>query len=164
MVRQRISRRPKATGKVLRLFAEDVEIKDYRYRCFVTSLELPAHLVWKLYRMRADAENRIKELKYDFGADSFNLQSFTATETAMNCVMLAYNMTSLFRQVVLCNKIQPTLKTMRYKVFAASGYLVKDGNRRLLKLCLAMRRRQWFEGLWGKSKDFNLPVSFTSHL
>jgi hypothetical protein len=49
-------------------------------------------------------------------------------------------------------------------VFAAGGYLVKDDNRRILKLCLAMRRRQWFEGLWGKSKEFDLPVSFTSHL
>ncbi len=164
MVRQRISRRPKATGKVLRLFAEEVEIRDYRYGCFVTSLELPAHLVWKIYRLRADAETRIKELKYDFGADSFNMQSFSATETAMNCVMLAYNLMSLFRQVVLCSKVQPTLKTMRYKIFAAGGYLVKDGNRRILKLCLAMRRRQWFEGLWGKSKDFDLPVPFTSHL
>jgi hypothetical protein len=164
MVRQRVSRRPKATGKVLRLFAEDVEIKDGRYGCFVTSLELPAHLVWKLCRMRADAETRIKELKYDFGADSFNMQSFSATETAMNCVMLAYNLMSLFRQVVVCSKVQPTLKTMRYKVFAAGGYPVKDGNKRILKLCIAMRRRQWFEGLWGKSKDFDLPVSFTSHL
>ena len=44
MERQRIERRPKATGKVLRLFDEDVEIKDYRYGCFVTSLDLSAHL------------------------------------------------------------------------------------------------------------------------
>lgn len=164
MARQRISRRPKATDKVLKLFADDVETKDYRYGCFVTSLELPAHLVWKLYRMTADAENRIKELEYDCGADSFNMQSLSATETAMNCVMLAYNLMSLFRQAVLCNKVQPTLKTMRYKVFAAGDYLIKEGNKRILKLCIAMRRRQWFEGLWGKSKDFDLPASFTSHL
>lgn len=164
MVRQKIIRRPKATGKTLKLFAQDVENKDYRYSCFVTSLELPAHLVWKLYRMRADAENRIKELKYDFGADSFNMQSFSATEATMNCVMLAYNLMSLFRQVVVCSKVQPTLKTMRYRIFATGGYLVKDGNRRILKLCLAMKRRQWFEGLWGKSKSFNLPVSFPSLL
>ena len=108
MVRQRISRRPKATGKVLRLFAEEVEIRDYQNGCFVSSPELPAHLVWKIYRMRADAEDKIKELKYDFGADSFNMQSFNATETAMNCGMLAYNLMSLFRQVVLCSKVQPT--------------------------------------------------------
>lgn len=164
MVRQQIIRRPKATGKTLKLFAEDVEIKDYRYGCFVTSLELSAHLVWKIYRMRADAENRIKELKYDFGADSFNMQSFSATEASMNCVMLAYNLMSLFRQVVVCSKVMPTLKTMRYKIFASGGYVVREGNSRTLKLCMAMRRRQWFEGLWGKSMSFDLPARFPSHL
>ncbi|MBF0329606.1 MAG: transposase [Nitrospirae bacterium] len=149
---------------MLKLFAEDVEISNYRYGCFVTSLELPAHLVWKLYRMRADAENRIKELKYDFGADSFNVNGFSATEAAMNCVMLAYNLMSLFRQVVVCGKVQPTLKTMRYKIFANGGYVIKEGNKRILKLCMAMKRRQWFEGLWGKSMSFDLPAHFPSHL
>jgi len=46
----------------------------------------------------------ISKLKYDFGADSFNMQNFNVTEAAMNCVMLAYNLMSLFRQVVLHNK------------------------------------------------------------
>ena len=32
----------------------------------------------QLYRQRANAENRITELKYDFGADSFNLKDFNA--------------------------------------------------------------------------------------
>jgi hypothetical protein len=41
--------------------------KQYRYRCSITSLDLPAEQIWKIYRQRADAENRIKELKYDFG-------------------------------------------------------------------------------------------------
>lgn len=164
IVRQQISKRPKATGKALRLFSEDVQIKDYRYSCFVTSLELPAHLVWKIYRMRADAENRIKELKYDFGADSFNMQSFSGTEAVMNCVMLAYNLMNLFRQVVVCRKVQPTLKTMRYKIFATGGYLIREGNKRILKLCMAMRRRQWFVGLWDKSLSFDLPAHFPSHI
>ncbi|MBI4684006.1 MAG: transposase, partial [Nitrospirae bacterium] len=84
MVRQLIIRRPKATGKILRLFADDAEYQHYRYGCFVTSLDLPAEVVWKIYRMRADAENRIKELKYDFGADSFNIKNFNATEATMN--------------------------------------------------------------------------------
>jgi hypothetical protein len=164
MVRQLITRRPKATGKILKLFADDAEYQQYRYGCFVTSLDLPAALVWKIYRMRADAENRIKELKYDFGADSFNVNNFSATEATMNFVMLAYNLMSLFRQVVLGSKVQPTLKTLRYKVFAVGGYLTKNGNARVLKLSLAMRRREWFTGLWDKSRAFDLPAIFPSHL
>ncbi len=114
--------------------------------------------------MRADAENRIKELKYDFGADSFNVKNFSATEATMNFVMLAYNLMSLFRQVVLGSKVQPALKTLRYKVFAVGGYLTKNGNARVLKLSLAMRRREWFTGLWDKSLAFDLPAIFPSHL
>jgi len=76
--------------------------------------------------MRADAENRIKELKYDFGADSFNMQSFSATEAVMNFIMIAYNLMSLFRQAVVCSKVvQPTLKIMRYRIFAISEYIIK---------------------------------------
>ncbi|MCX7649135.1 MAG: hypothetical protein N2050_01105 [Flavobacteriales bacterium] len=41
--------------------------------------------------MCADAENRIKELKNDFGAGSFNLKDFYATKAALNFVMMAYN-------------------------------------------------------------------------
>jgi len=75
--------------------------------------------------MRADAENRIKELKYDFGADSFNMQSFSATEAVMNFIMIAYNLMSLFRQAVVCSKVQPTLKIMRYRIFTISEYIIR---------------------------------------
>ncbi len=61
------------------------------------------------------------ELKNDFGADSFNMQSFSATEAVMNFVMIAYNLMSLFRQVVVCSKVQPTMKTMPYNIFGADG-------------------------------------------
>lgn len=164
MVRQHIERRPKATGKVLRLFPDEAVYREYRYGCFLTSLALPDEVVWRIYRMRADAENRIKELKYDFGAGTFNVKSFSATEAAMNFVMLAYNFMSLFRQIVLGGKVLPTLKTMRYRVFAVGGYLIKEGNARILKLSMAMRRREWFSGLWEKSTSFKLPAYFSSHL
>ena len=55
---------------------------------------------------------------------------------------------SLFRQVILTTRIHQQLKTLRYKVFAIGSYNIKDGNERILKLSLAMKRRSWFEGLW----------------
>ena len=51
-----------------------------------------------MYRGRADCENRIKELKYDFAAENFNMKEFWATEAALNTIMLAYNLMSLLRQ------------------------------------------------------------------
>ena len=80
---------------------------------------LPYHpqQFWHLYKQRANCENRIKELKYNFGADNFNLQSFDATEAALKWVMMAYDIISLFRQVVLNTKVEQPMKTLRYNVF-----------------------------------------------
>lgn len=157
MVRQFIPVRPRATGKILRLFQDDESVNSYRYSCFMTSLDLPAEMVWMLYRKRADAENRIKELKYDFGSDSFNMKSFFGTEAALQVVMMAYNFTSLFRQFVLNTKVHVQMKGLRYQVFNIGGYIVKQGNQRILKLSLAMKRREWFTGLWMNVNSFSTP-------
>ena len=78
MVRQEIDKRPKAAGKKIKkikphkqteLFPDVAELGNYRYSCFITSLTLPAKAVYDLYRGRADSENRIKEIKYDFSGD-----------------------------------------------------------------------------------------------
>lgn len=97
-IRQHISIRVDAKGKTLSLFADDPIIKNYRYSALVTTLTVSPVDVWRTYRGRADCENRIKELKYDFGADSFCLRHFWATEAALNTVMIGYNLMSLFRQ------------------------------------------------------------------
>ncbi|MGG7055861.1 transposase [Nitrosomonas sp. ANs5] len=168
-IRQKIDVRPDAKGKQLSLFADDPTLTCYRLGALVTDLGLPAAELWRLYRERADCENRIKELKYDFGGDCFNLKNFCATEAALLTVMLAYNLMSLFRQSVLRNEtasdqkaVQHTLKTLRFKLFAKAGYLTKDGRKKIINLAVDMRQRKWFEGLWDKSKTFTLPVKLTS--
>lgn len=157
MVRQEIDKRPQAAGRQLRLFEEEGIYKNYRYSCFVTNLALSAKMVYDMYRNRADAENRIKEVKYDFGAESFNTHDFWATEAILNFVMLAYNLMSLFRQAVIGTKVQHFMKTLRYKVFAIGAYMIKDGNSRVLKLSLAMKRREWFTGLWSSTELLSWP-------
>jgi len=54
------------------------------------ALTCPAEQIWLSYKDRADAENRIKELKYDFGLDSFCMDKFWATEAAFRTIMIAY--------------------------------------------------------------------------
>lgn len=71
IVRKKIKDRPKASGKIL---FED--LPGYRYSCYVTNLDLPLDQIWNIYNTRADCENRIKELKQDFGLDNFCLQDF----------------------------------------------------------------------------------------
>ncbi|MDP1552632.1 MAG: IS1380 family transposase [Methanobacteriaceae archaeon] len=159
IVRQSIKVRPNATGKKLRLFEFEDLYENYRYSSFVTNLDLPCQEIWKLYRSRADAENRIKELKYDFGLDSFNLTDFYATEAALNFVMIAYNLMSLFSLTIVNSPVAHRLSTLRFKMFAIGSYMIKNGNDRILKLSLAMKRREWFTGLWDKTKVFQLPIN-----
>ena len=148
IVRQKIKERPKAPGKLLSLFPEDEIHRNYRYSAYVTNLDFAPAEVWRMYRGRGDAENRIKELKYDFGFDSFNLNSFYATEAALTFAMIAYNIMSLFRTFVLQEKTQKTLTTLRYRTFAIGAYFEKINNKLVLKIALSKKRRAWFSGLW----------------
>ena len=160
VVRQRIKDRPKAPGKQLVLFAEEEIYRNYRYSAYVTNLNLPAAEIWRLYRGRGDAENRIKELKYDFGFDSFNLNDFFATEAALTFAMIAYNLMSLFRMFVLQEKTQKTLSTLRYRTFAIGAYFEKVNDRLVLKIALNKKRRAWFSGLWNFSNGYQFPFQF----
>ncbi len=46
--------------------------------------------VWRLNKGRYDAENSIKEFEYDFGFDSFILNSFFIKELALTFTMIVY--------------------------------------------------------------------------
>jgi len=159
IVRQKIKERPNATGKMLSLFPEEETHRNYRYSAYITSLKLSPSDVWRLYRGRANAENYIKELKYDFGFDSFNLKGFYATEAALTFAMIAYNLMSLFKQFVLQEKTQKRLSTLRFRTFAIGAYFEKLNDQIVLKIALVKKRRKWFSSLWRQSQNFNFPFS-----
>lgn len=168
-IRQHIEKRDAPKGKTLNLFVDDPVIGKYRFSAIVSDLDLPAEVIWRTYRGRANCENRIKELKYDFGADSFNMQDFWATEAALSTVMLAYNLMSLFRQALLksvvmkkgvASPIQHTLQTLRYKLFARPAYTTTESRKPIINMSVAMHKRQWMQGLWDHAKTFDLPVHF----
>ena len=83
--------------------------------------------------------------------------------------MLAYNLMSLLRQVLLENSavkdtsqsVQHTLQTLRYKLFAKAGYITTESRKPILNLALAMQKRTWMQGLWDGAKTFDLPAKFT---
>jgi hypothetical protein len=60
------------------------------------------------------------------------------------------------------SKVHERMKTLRYQVFGVGGFLVKNGSERILKLSLAMKRRQWMKGLWENSASFENPVCYDS--
>jgi IS4 transposase len=122
IVRQKIKDRPQATGRQLKLFKDDEEHQGYSYSACLTNLKFATSDVWCLYRGHAEAENRIKELKCDFGFDRFNLNSFYATEAALTFAMIVYNLMALFRTFILQEKTQKTLSILRCRTFAIGAY------------------------------------------
>lgn len=157
-------RRKKTTGKQLKtLFSEqgiDKEtIYKTRYHAFVTNQKLPATEIWEQYKHRADAENRIKELKEDFGVEGFCMESFCATETAMRFVMVAYNLMSLFRQLTHQKQVQPKLSTLRFNCFAVGSWISEHGRKQVLKMSVPLKRRQWYDGLFSNVENLTLPIS-----
>lgn len=152
VVRQSVKVCAQAPGKTLKLFADNPDIQGWRYGAMVTSLELPALQVWRLYRGRANCENRIKELKADLGLDSFNMGQIWATEAALGMTMLAYNLMSLFRQAVMRSEVHHTLATLHHKVFAMGDLWDPGAGKKVLRLAVVRRRRKWFECLWAQAE------------
>jgi hypothetical protein len=146
-VRQKINTRPKATGKQLRLFEDDIEINGYRYSCYITSLELSPADIWRLYRQRANCENRIKELKYDYGLDKMNQASFDGTEATLMLMTVAYNFMSLFKQIIIGETVRNRLKTLRMKILAIPAIVERSNDKTLVKMALHMNRRAWINKL-----------------
>lgn len=154
MVRQKVADRPKATGKHLSLFDDMDIINEYRYACYITDSTLPPAEVWRLYRGRANAENRIKELKYDYGLDKINQESFDGTEATLNFLMIAHNIMNLFKQIGINEKVKQRLSTLRMKMLAIPSYIEMRGNEMVLKMALQMQRRQWISKLWSNVNDY----------
>jgi DNA-directed RNA polymerase subunit N (RpoN/RPB10) len=118
--------------------------------------------IWEQYKKRGDAENRIKELKEDFGVEGFCMDSFFATETAMRLVMVAYNLMSLFKLLTHKNQPQPKLSTLRFNCFAVGSWIEKEDQIKVLKMSVPLKRRKWFDGLFSFLENTKLPLSLTA--
>jgi len=151
IVRHEIKSRPEAHGREL------LEIPGYKFAAFVTTLDLAPAEIWRVYNGRCDSENRIAELKGEFGLNGFCLDSFHATEAAFRAVMIAYNLMSLFRQALLQSPKAVKLSTMRVQCFALGAWIGKLGRKKVLRISLHARRRPWFEGLFAKIGAFQPP-------
>jgi hypothetical protein len=162
VVRQKINKRPKAAGRMLSLFEGTPQYYSYRYTAYVTNMKLPPVEIWRIYRQRADSENCIKELKEDFGFDSFNLQQFWGTEAALTVAIFAYNLMAVFRLFVLKSEVQQKLSNLRYQVFAIGAFFRKSNGSYILNIALGKQRRQWFKGLWNTSEQVSFPLYFSN--
>jgi hypothetical protein len=144
------------------LFEEADLLDKYEYKVFVTSLKLSAVQIHLLYNHRADCENRIKELKYDYGVNGFALQSFGAMEAVFRFVMFAYNLMALFKQMVMCGPGGKRLSTVRFQCIAIGSYLVKNGRNTRLKLSAEGKRRHFLEHFFSNLECLSPPFHFSN--
>jgi hypothetical protein len=98
---------------------------------------------WRFYNSRAEIENRIKELKDDFAADGFCLQSFYGTEAAFRLICFLFNLVTEFKREVIQDEA-PRLSTLRTKVLVIGAIMGREGRHPLLRLGLRDRWRQHF--------------------
>ena len=149
--------RPDAGGKEL---FED--LSGHRFSCYVTNLDLPLDQIWNIYNSRADCENRIKELKQDFGLENFCLKDFWATEASFRFIMVGYNLMSLFRHFALNHHNRATLKILKSYCFALGAWTVNHANKKVLKISLPVKRRQWLDGIFSQINNLSPPFQYAN--
>lgn len=155
VVRQKVDERDQASG---RLFTSDELGDAYRYSVFVTSLRQSPESVWELYRMRADAENRIKELKHDFAIKGFALHKFNAAHSAFQMLCFAYNMMSLLQHVLFNSTTHVTMRRLTLECIAIGSWIARSGRKTILKLALPHKRRTAFMRLFEDLADIRPPI------
>ncbi len=134
-VRQKITKRPHAGGKQLRLFPE---YNEYRHSVLVTNiLDMHPIDVWETYKPRAGIECIIGALKEDFALCGFAMKSFFATELAMVLRVFLYNLFVYFKKTFLNDKEKSlTLRRLKPKYFLIPAILGSAGNTSILRLSI----------------------------
>jgi len=140
VVRELLDERPEARGRKL------LEVPGYTFHVLVTTLGHDPVATWRFYNSRAESENRIKELKEDFGADGFCLQSFDGTEAAFRLICFLFNLIADFKREVIQDPA-PRLSTLRTQVLVIGAILGREGRHTVLRLGLRKRWRQRFAAL-----------------
>jgi len=160
VVRKDVEKLPNCGGKTL--FTHEDDYLRYRYSAYVTTSDLSNELIWVAYKHRAEAENQIKELKYDYAMEGFCFKDIHATEFAFRWVMMAYNLMSYVRNKIAVSKVKHTLSTLKFRCIAIGAYLVSSGRQKKLMLAVSGSKRDYIEGLFEKIRRFGDPLEIST--
>jgi len=108
----------------------------YIYRAIATNRdELNDSQIVHWYNQRAeDSENRIKELKLDFGGDTLPCSDFKANALYFLISALSYNLFALMRQLLPEELSRHRAMTMRWRLYAIAAKVVKTGRQLFVKM------------------------------
>jgi hypothetical protein len=96
---------------------------------------------------KSNCENRIKELKYDYGLDKMNQTSFDGTEASLLLMTVAYNFMRLFKQTVIGGEVKNRLKTLSHKILAIPAIIECAADKTIVKMASHINRRNWMRKL-----------------
>ena len=129
-----------AVSRVLKIEKERTQLSflegdEFEYFYFVTNTELPSEKVIITYEKRSNAENYIKEAKYDMAVGHLLLQSFWANEAIFQLMMLTYNLFLLFKMDFSKEtEYRQQIKTFRLKYIFLAGKLIRTARSVVMKL------------------------------
>lgn len=127
---ERVRKDPTQTAQLSFLPGEEFE-----YFFFVTNTALPAEAVVAFYKKRGNAENYIKEAKYDLAVGHLLIRSFWANEAIFQLMMMAYNLFLLLKMDRgMETEYRQQVKTFRLKYIFLAGKIVRSARRVVLKL------------------------------
>lgn len=115
---------------------EEIVSEGYIYRAIATNKnEWSDSEIVHWYNQRGeDSENRIKELKLDFGADTLPCSDFNANALYFFLSAIAYNLFALMRQLLPEELSHHRAMTIRWRLYAMAAKVVKTGRQIFVKL------------------------------
>jgi hypothetical protein len=124
-----------------------LEGEEYDYFYFVTNrTDLSSEEVVLFYEKRGNAENYIKEAKYDMAVGHLLLQSFWANEAIFQLMMLAYNLFLLLKMdFANGTEYRQQIKTFRLKYIFLAGKITRMARNVVLKLSTNYPYREIYE-------------------
>lgn len=115
---------------------DEVIAEGYVYRAIATNRDTLSDsdlIHW--YNQRAeDSENRIKELKLDFGGDVLPCSDFKANALYFLISAMSFNLFALMRQLLPEEIAHHRATTIRWRLYAIAGKVVKTSRQVYLKL------------------------------
>lgn len=115
---------------------EQICSQGYMYRFIATNQDdWSDSQIIHWYNQRAeDSENRIKELKLDFGGDTLPCSDFNANALYFLISALSFNLFALMRQLLPEALVNHRAMTIRWRLYALAAKVVKTGRQLFVKL------------------------------
>jgi hypothetical protein len=115
---------------------DEIVSGGYVYRAIATNQDdWSDSQVIHWYNQRAeDSENRIKELKLDFGGDTLPCSDFHANALYFLISALSFNLFALMRQLLPEELANHRAITIRWRLYAIAAKVVKTGRQLFVKL------------------------------